>query len=244
MPTKNNLTGYFAGRTLVQQRGEIGGARSVFVKLQGNKNELVFPTFGGKVMNPFKGQAKLYAGDLCEYRTNDEGTKPELYILKTYEVKATDGVTVTIVRDGYHHIPFVGDILGVAPDTLGGTTKGATVIAVSATKDTWVLTMSEALTASAKDILVEVTANGESGKMVVGNINAVCPCDYDFLYAPVAEIATNEQGADFENARYMFTPALGGLMYTKKMSPMPNCVKALNTSKVNGWFKIGAWGNF
>ena len=66
MTTKDNMTGVFLGRTLVQQHGEIGGARSVFVKLQGNKNELVFPTFGGQIKNPFKGQAKLYAGDLCE----------------------------------------------------------------------------------------------------------------------------------------------------------------------------------
>lgn len=244
MASKDNLTGYFAGRTLVQQRGSIGGARSVFVKLQGNKNELVFPTFGGQVKNPFKGQAKLYAGDLVEYRTNAEGVKPEIFILKTYEVKSTDGTTVTLVRDGYHHVPFVGDVIGVAPNELGGTMTGVTVLAVAQTKDTWVLTMSAEVDAEEGDVLVEATKVGESATMVVKNINAVCSCDYDFLYAPVAAVDLSEADADYENARYFFTPALGGLMYTHKMSAMPECIKKLNASKVNGWFKVGAWGNF
>lgn len=244
MPTKDNFTGYFAGRTLVQQRGEVGGARSVFVKLQGNKNELVFPTFGGHVKNPFKGQAKLYAGDLVEYRTNENGVKPEIFILKTYEVKSVDGTTVTLVRDGYHHIPFIGDIIGVAPDEIGGAMTGVTVISVAQTKDTWVLTTSDTIDADEGDVLVEATTTGSSAKMVVGNINAICACDYDFLYAPVAAVNLDEENSDYDNARYFFTPALGGLMYTHKMSVMPKCIKKLNASKVNGWFKVGAWGNF
>lgn len=246
MATKDNYTGYFAGRTLVQQHGSIGGARSVFVKLQGNKNELVFPTFGGQVKNPFKGRAKLYAGDLVEYRTNDDGVKPEIFILKTYEVKekTTNSKTVKLVRDGYKHIPFVGDIIGIAPDTLGGTMTGVTVTGVTATTDTWTLTLSAVISANVGDVLVEATKEGEEATMVVANINAVCSCDYDFLYEPVAATNLTEENADYENARYFFTPCLGGLMYTKKMSPMPACVKALNTSKVNGWFKVGTWGNF
>lgn len=244
MATKDNYTGYFAGRTLVQQRGSVGGARSVFVKLQGNKNELVFPTFGGQIKNPFKGRAKLFAGDLCEYRTNNEGVKPEIIILKTYEVKEATGKTVKLVRDGYKHIPFVGDIIGVAPDELGGTMTGVVVTGVTATTDTWTLTLSAAISAAVGDVLVEATKEGEDAKMMVENINAVCSCDYDFLYEPVAATGLSEDEADYENARYFFTPCLGGLMYTHKMSPMPACIKALNSSKVNGWFKVGAWGNF
>lgn len=244
MATKDNYTGYFAGRTLVQQRGSIGGARSVFVKLQGNKNELVFPTFGGQIKNPFKGRAKLYAGDLCEYRTNDNGVKPQILILKTYEVKEVSGKTVKIVRDGYHHIPFAGDVIGVAPETIGGAMTPATVVGVKATTDTWELTLNTALETKQGDILVEADKAGEGAKMLIANINAVCSCDYDMLYEPVAETNLTEEDADYENARYYFTPCLGGLMYTHKMSPMPACIKALNTSKVNGWFKVGAWGNF
>ena len=54
--------GFFRGTTLMQTSGNIGGARSVFVKLKGIKNDLVYPTFGGMLMNPPKGNGfKFYA---------------------------------------------------------------------------------------------------------------------------------------------------------------------------------------
>lgn len=228
--------GAFRGRKLIQRRGEVGGAKSVFVKLQGIKNELVYPTFGGFIKNPFKGAAKLFAGDLCEYRTNEDGVKPEVYILKTYLVESVSGSTVNIVKDGYKHIPFVGDKLGVAPEEIGGEVSAVTVTSVTTAKvgsvDVWALTVSGTLTASKGDVLVEAD---EDGKMMVKDINGVVDCDLDMLDAP----ATGDE--DFDGARYAYTPALGGIMYTKKMSPMPDCVLALNQAKVNGWFKIGSW---
>lgn len=242
MTVTKNALGYFAGRTLVAQSSEVGGARNVFVKLQGMKNELVFPTFGGQVKNPFLGAAKIYAGDLIEFRTDDNGYKGEVYILKTYEVVSVSGTTVNIARSGYHHRPFIGDKIGVAPEEIGGAMTSATVIAITRTKeegkDVWALTMDNAITATAGDVLVEA---GDDDTMVVKRINAVAPCDYDFLYSPVADPAAENE---FEAARYFMTPALGGLMYTHKMSPMPECVKKLNTSEINGWFKVGTWGNF
>ena len=75
-------------------------------------------------------------------------------------------------------------------------------------------------------------APDEDGKMMVKDINGVVDCDLDMLDAP----ATGDE--DFDGARYAYTPALGGIMYTKKMSPMPDCVLALNQAKVNGWFQI------
>lgn len=221
--------GVLFGRTLIQQRGELGGARAVFVKLQGVKNELVFPTFGGQLKNPFKGVAKIYAGDLFEFRTDEKGVNPELYILKTYKVKSVSGSTVTLYKDGYKHIPFVGDKLGVAPEEIGGEMTSATVTAVKSEANTWVLTVSDTISASDGDILVEADA---SGKMLVKAINAVAPCDYDFVYNPAAD------EDDYEGARYHIAPALGGLMYIHKMSPLPECVLALNKCNINGWFKV------
>ena len=225
--------GAFRGRKLIQRRGEVGGAKSVFVKLQGIKNELVYPTFGGKIMNPFKGAAKMFAGDLCEYRTNDKGVKPEVYILKTYLVESVSGSTVNIVKDGYKHIPFVGDKIGVAPSEIGGEVASVTVTAVKTAKvgevDVWALTVSGSLSASKGDVLVE--ADGD-GNMMVKAINGVFDCDADMLDAP----ATGDE--DFDGARYMYTPALGGIMYTHKMSPMPKCVLDLNIAKINGWFQV------
>lgn len=243
-----DLKGNFFGRTLVQQRGEIGGARDVFVKLSGLKNDLIFPTFGGRVKNPFKGAAKIYAGDLIEYRTNDKGVKPEIYLLKTYQVaKATSDTTIEIVRDGYKHIPFVGDVLMKAPDVIGGAGAAYTVTAVAKSdkggdannEKVWILTVSTTLGSLVKgDILVEAESENASGKMLVKNINAVAPCDYDFLYDNVSD-PTNETD-EFDAARYFMTPALGGLMYKWKMSPIPTCVeKAANEIKVNGWFGFG-----
>lgn len=244
MEVKKEIGSYFPGRTLVSQTSEFGGARNVFVKLQGMKNELVFPPLGGQIKNPFKGAAKLYAGDLMEYRTDENGAKAEIYILKTYKVVSADSTTLTIVRDGYSHIPFVGDKLGKAPATIGGAVTGAqTITAVKATEKAgqkvWELTMGAAFTAAKDDILVEVD---DSNKMMVKEINAVAPCDYDFCYNPAA--ASTNADTEFEAARYFVTPALGGLMYTKRMSALPACVLAKNESKVNGWFKIGGWGNF
>lgn len=225
--------GAFRGRKLIQSHGAVGGAKSVFVKLQGNKNDLMYPTLGGPIKNPFKGAAKMFAGDLCEYRTDEKGFKPEIYILKTYEVVSASGTTVNIVRDGYKHIPFVGDKIGVAPEEIGGAMEAVTVSAVAKSKvgevDVWALTVSGAVSASKGDILVEADAEG---KMMVKKINAVVDCDADMLSAPA------EDAEDFEGARYYYTPALGGVMYTHKMSPVPACVKKVNTSNVNGWFQV------
>ena len=227
------LIGAFRGRKLIQRRGSVGGARAVFVKLQGIKNELVYPTIGGLIKNPFKGTAKMFAGDLCEYRTNDKGVKPEIYILKTYLVESVSGSTVNIVRDGYKHAPFVGDSLGVAPEEIGGAVTAVTVTAVAKAKvgevDVWALTVSGTLDASKGDVLVEV---GSDGNMMVKAINGVVDADCDMLDAP----ATGDE--DFDGARYMYTPALGGIMYTHKMSPIPACVLKLNQSPINGWFQI------
>ena len=228
------LIGAFRGRKLIQRHGTVGGAKSVFVKLQGIKNELVYPTFGGQIMNPFKGAAKMFAGDLCEYRTNDEGVKPEIYLLKTFLVKSVSGTTVNVVKDAYKHTPFVCDKIGVAPSQVGGAlSKVVTVNAVTTAKvgniDVWALTVSEALTATDGDVLVEADSDNN---MLVKEINGVIDADIDMLDAP----ATGD--ADFDGARYMYTPALGGIMYTHNMSPLPACVKAKNISKVNGWFQV------
>lgn len=242
MITQDNLSGVFLGRTLIQQKGSIGGARSVFVKLQGNKNQLVFPTFGGRVMNPFKGAAKIFAGDLIEYRTDADGVKPEIYLLKTYKVQSQSGNTVNIYRDGYKHIPFVGDILMKAPTSLATRGAASLVSAVSKTQvanvDVWALTFDGNVTGLADgDILIEATkAHATDGESVVKNINAVAACDYDFFYSPVADPDSGED--DFESARYFMTPALGGLMYKSKMSPVPACAEVYNTANVNGWFEV------
>lgn len=226
------------GTTLIQTDGNIGGARYVFVKKQGIKDDLVFPPFGGQLKNPFPGAAKFFAGDLCEYRTNEDGYAPEIYLLKTYLVaKETSDTTVLIARDGYKHIPFVGDVLMKAPASFAAKGAAYTVTAVEETTesgaDVWKLTLNTALGSLAKgDILVEAKAESASdGEMVVQNPNTVVPADYDCFYDPATS-------SDKKKARYFFTPALHGTMYISRMSPLPDVVKALNKSRINGWFEI------
>ena len=230
----HNYVGVFRGRKTIQRSATIGGARSVFVKLQGNKNELVYPTFGGYIMNAPKGAPfKFFAGDLVEYRTDENGVNPEIYILKTFLVESASGTTVNIVKDGFKHIPHVGDKIGVAPEEIGGEMTAVTITAVNLSKvgnvDGWAVTTTTALTTKKGDVLVEADADDN---MMVKHINAVCPTDLDMFDAA----ATGDE--DFDGARYSYTPALGGLMYTNKMSPLPACVKKINQAKVNGWFQI------
>jgi hypothetical protein len=165
--------------------------------------------------------------------TDENGVNPKIYILKTYKVVSASGTTVNILNDGFKHIPFVGDKIGVAPEEIGGEMTAATITAVkNATvgdKKVWTVTTSATISASADDVLVEAD---ENNKMLVKNINAVCPTDLDMFDAP----ATGDE--DFDGARYSYTPALGGIMYTNKMSPVPACVEKLNQAKVNGWFQI------
>lgn len=229
--------GAFRGAKLIQQRGVIGGARSVFVKVKGIKNELVYPPFGGKIMNPPKGQGfKMFAGDLAWFKTDENGVKPEVYLLKTFEVNSVseDLKTVGIVKDAYRHQPCIGDKIGVAPATIGGTMTAGTITSISVKTESgvevWSCVVDTALTGATKGaILVEA---GSDGKMLVKAVNSVLDSDIDLLDAG----ATSDE--DFDGARYYYTPALGGIMYTHKMSPLPACVKALNQSKINGWFQI------
>lgn len=109
------------GAVILQSEMTIGGQRHVFVDLPGAVKEAFRrPPIGGVLKNPFPGPAKIYAGDLIEhslgFADNSGGT---IKVLKSYEVaKATTAATDTaiyITRDGYHHIPFVGDNLMVGP---------------------------------------------------------------------------------------------------------------------------------
>lgn len=236
----------------MQEQGKIGGSRSVFVKLQGIKDELVYPTLGGLIMNPFRGEAKMFAGDLCWYKTDGNGVRPEIYILKTFECVSASSTTVNVLRDGYHHKPFVGDILMVAPDIIGGTGTAVTVSAVeettvevnSTTYNVYALTTSANISSSIEQgtILVEATEAGSNKKMLVEAINSIVDCDCDFFGTPVFQtgksVIKSAANMDYDSVRYAYTPALGGLMYINKMSPLPQCVLDLNRSNVNGWFKV------
>lgn len=258
----NNIpNGHFRGLGLIQKYGEVGGYRNVFVNLVGNHDDMVYPHFGGKVMNPPKGRTKMFAGDLLEYRpkTGSDKLDPEIYILRTFEVAdaVSNTTTVYIVRDDFRHKPFVGDVLMVAPAVIGGTGTAVTVTAVTATTATisgasvnvWQLTISSALTITKGAVMVEAEEAGSDKKMLVKHINGVFDCDTDFFEDDnISDVGvTRDQttgeitavtDADFYKARYQYTPALGGLMWIHKMSPMPQCVLDLNMCNIPGWYHV------
>lgn len=236
--------GAFMGRTLIQAHGNVGGHKNVFVKLvKGNKDALCYPTSGGILTNPFKGRAKIYAGDLCEYTPNQDATHgATVKILKYYEVAktATNSATeVFIVRDGFHHIPFVGDNIMVGQATFDKKGTGVTINAITATsdsgKDVWKLTLSATLGSNLAvgDILVEAENVGSSVSPMVTNPNAYADKDMDFIYDP----RTNDN--DYEGAAYIFTPALAQedtVIDLVAIGKLPPAVLALNKSRVKSWF--------
>lgn len=229
----NDVYGTFRGIVLRQEKGKVGGARSVFANFNGIKNELIYPYNGGVIKNAPEGTGfKFFAGDLFEYRTNEKYANPEIYLLKTYLVESVSGSVVNIAKDGYKHKPFVGDKIGVAPEEVGGKMTTATITKVEVTKvgnvDVWACTMSSALSAVKGDVLVEAD---EDNAMLVKNINAFADCDGDLPYD--ATIGDDE----FEKAKYLYTPAVGGAaIILHKMSPVPACVKNVNYSPINGLF--------
>ena len=237
----SEIIGTFRGTTLRQSKGNYGGARSVFAKFKGIKNELVYPYNGGIIKNAPKGEGfKFFAGDLMEFRTNDKYAKPEIYLLKTYLVESVSGTVVNIVKDGFKHKPFVGDKIGVAPETIGGEMTPATITAITIGKvgeqEVWACTLDTAISGAKKgDVLVEAD---ENGTMLVKQINAFADCDGDLPYAGAEDV-----NSDFEQAKYLYIPAVGGVyIYIHKMSPVPACVLKENKSQFNGLFKLPTVG--
>ena len=232
----------FTGRTLIQAHGYIGGHKNVFVKLvKGSKDALCYPTTGGILKNPFKGRAKIYAGDLIEYTPNiNNTTGAEVKILKFYEAakEATSSdVTIKIVRDGYSHIPFVGDNIMVGQKDFTTKAKAVSVTRVEKSTETgvdvWILTLSETLGVTIKkgDILVEAAGTGASVLPMVTNPNSYADKDMDFLYD------VNMDGVD--ELEYMLTPALAQedtVIDLVAIGNLPPAVLALNKSRVKTWF--------
>lgn len=227
---------------LMQTSGSVGGKRHVFVGLTGD-HSFIYPTIGGYIVNPFKGKAKAYAGDLAEY----DPIASTIKILKTYvaaKATAADDTTISLVRDGYHHRPLIGDIVMVAPSTLTGKGTAVTITDVkngtdATAGDVWNVTLSATLGVVAKDtVLVEAVEAGANKGAMVTKPNVFFPSDTDFFYNPNDEDAGSDE---YYKARYTINlPLLGhGVkMYEDIMSPLPASIKALNKSLWNGWFEI------
>ena len=229
------------GATIVQTEGAVGGTRYVFAGLEALvKNAFVHPPIGGKLVNPFRGTAKIYAGDLIEhdlgFTAGNDGPGATIKVLKTYQVaKATTAGTDTdiyIVRNGFVHIPFIGDTIMVGQKDFKTKAKGVTVTAVDATTDAtagdvWKLTLSEALGAlKAGDVLVEAAEAGATVLPMVTNPNCFAPCDND---QPYFDAGGDKYHKPRTNVNFcMLNPDC--VMWLNRMGPVPPAVKAMNKS--------------
>ena len=229
------------GATIVQTEGKVGGTRYVFAGLEALiKNAFVHPPIGGKLVNPFKGQAKIYAGDLIEhdlgFTAGNEGPGATIKILKAYGVaKDTTAATDTdiyIVRNGFVHIPFPGDTIMVGQKDFKTKAKGVTVSAVEATPDdtagdVWKVTLSAALgTLKVGDVLVEAASAGESVLPMVTNPNCFAPNDNDFPYFDAGGDKYHKPRTNINFC--MLNPDC--VMWLDRMGPVPPAVKAMNKS--------------
>lgn len=243
------MNGVFLGRARVATKKTNGSARNIDVDFQGLKNNLVYVLWGGVLANPFPGAAKLYEGDMFYQELDDKAQHPKLYALKVYEAAAASTAkTIKLLRDGFRHKIFVGDTIMVEPATIGGKGITANVTAVTEKTETdgtkiWEVAVDANLTIAKGDILVEgkalesADADGNTGEMLVKDINCFAPQDYDFVFEPVTD---PDDMDDFENAEYQFTPVIGVLGLIHKMSPIPKCVLKLNQSRFNGIFAFNA----
>lgn len=165
--------------------------------------------------------------------------------MKYYElakdVTAEDS-TICLVDDGYHHVPFIGDNIMVAPSTLTGTGTGLAVTGVTEGTEgganVFIVTLGAAFGATANkgDILVEAAKAGAETTAMVTNPNAYFDKDNDFFYDP--NLSSNvEEG---EGAQYSYTPALikdsRVILNLAKCNKLPPAVLAMNTRTENGWF--------
>ena len=230
------------GATIVQPEGKVGGTRYVFAGLEALiKNAFVHPPIGGKLVNPFKGKAKIYAGDLFEhdlgFTAGNDGPGATIKILKAYGVaKNTTAGTDTdiyIVRNGFVHIPFPGDTIMVGQKDFKTKAKGVTVTAVEATTDgtagdVWKVTLSAALgTLKAGDVLVEAASAGDSVLPMVTNPNCFAPNDNDFPYYDAGGDKYHKPRTNINFC--MLNPDC--VMWIDRMGPVPPAVKAMNKSR-------------
>lgn len=228
------------GATIIQTEGKVGGTRYVFAGLEALiKNAFVHPPIGGKLINPFKGPAKIYAGDFIEHDLGfTAGSKyhgATIKILKAYGVaKNADNAdtVIYIVRNGFVHIPFPGDNIMIGQEDFKTEAKGVTISAVEATTDdtagdVWKVTLSAALgTLKVGDVLVEAADVGESVLPMVTNPNCFAPSDNDF---PYFDAGGDEYHKPRTNINFcMLNPDC--VMWLDRMGPVPPAVKAMNKS--------------
>lgn len=223
------------GRTMFAHRDSIAGSKFVFVKMAGKIPQCRVP-IGMRVLNPFTNKAKVYQGDLVEYKIDGTG-----YLLKMFKLAkaiTAEDTTIYFTKDGWSHRPETGNILMKAPATFATTGTAAAISAVTDATylgaDVYSATIvaNSLGTASAGDYFVEGAEAGSGKLMLVTNPNSFIAEDFVFEWGQ----ATGD--SDFDGARYNITPVLHEVAWKDKMTGCPAFLNAINKSKVTGWFEL------
>ena len=228
------LTGN-TGRVVYSTNGSIGGSKFVFVQMTGKPEQQRVP-IGMQVLNPFTNKAKMFEGDLVEYKIDGTG-----YLLKMFKLAkaiTAEDTTIYFERGDYSHRPESGNVIMKAPATFATTGTAAAISAVTNTTYLGANVYSATIvanslgTASAGDIFVEGAEAGSGKLMLVTNPNAFIAEDVVFDYGQ----ATDDN--DMNGARYFLTPILHETAWKDKMTACPAFLNAINKSLVTGWFQL------
>lgn len=223
------------GRATFAHRDSLAGSKFVFVKMTGKPAQCRVP-IGFTVLNPFKNVAKIYQGDLVEYKIDGTG-----YLLKMFKLAkaiTAQDTTIYIANDGFSHRPQDGDVIMKAPATFATTGTAAAISAVTATTYLGANVYSATIvanslgTANAGDYFVEGAEAGSGKLMLVQNPNAFIAEDFTFSWGAATS------GTDFDGARYNLAPVLHEVAWKDKMTGCPAFLNAINKSLVTGWFEL------
>lgn len=226
-----------------------GDGRWIWVK-DSNGEDRRNVLLGGDILNPNKGLGHLWAGQLMEYIPN-----VGVYIFRSFAVQANASASTTIYvnGDGYSDVPEVGQLLMKAPDAIyvttysANTTSGAvtattseytgqsakvTAVEYDATNERFRVTLDQAMTLSAGDILVEAagTAKSASAKVLVKNPNIFNEANRELL--------PTDGSYGFENGGYSASGVYDKQIWIQRTQPLPKYVLAKNKSNIEGIFWI------
>lgn len=226
-----------------------GDGRWVWVK-DSNGEDRRNVLLGGDILNPNKGLGHLWAGQLMEYKPG-----VGMLIFRSFLVtnNASASTTVYVKGDGYSDCPEVGQVLMKAPDAIYVTTSTAntstgaitnttaeytgqsakvTKVEYDATNAKFKLTLDQAMTLSANDILVEAegTAKSASAKVLVKNPNVFNEANRELL--------PTDGSFGFTNGKYAASGVYDKQIWIQRTQPLPKYVLANNKSHIDGIFWI------
>lgn len=229
-----------------------GDGRWVWVK-DSNGEDRRNVLLGGDILNPNKGLGHLWAGQLMEYKPG-----VGMYIFRSFLVtdNASASTTVYVNGEGYSDCPEVGQLLMKAPDSIMVTSYTSTVgandavtttaseaeytgqsakvtkVEYDATNAKFKLTLDQAMTLSANDILVEAegTEKSASAKVLVKHPNVFNEANRELL--------PTDGSFGFTNGKYAASGVYDKQIWIQRTQPLPKYVLAYNKSNIDGIFWV------